>query len=118
MKSSNVTAGEDIRSHWNIVGNMKQDPEQKQAAIKSVVLLWAFLICCLFQNILRVGLFEHSYLLRVFFFKETDSHKEVKDWRQHKYLPAREVFLLTDGGKFLFFEDDLLVRDKICPKES
>ncbi len=88
MKSSNVTAGEDIRSHWNIVGNMKQDPEQKQAAIKSVVLLWAFLICCLFQDILRVG-FEHSYLLRVFFFKEADSHKEG--------LEATQVFTSKRG---------------------
>ena len=67
--------GEDIRSHWNIVGNMKQDPEREQAAIKAVVLLWAFFVCCFFQNILRVG-FEHSYLLRVLFFKETDAHKE------------------------------------------
>ena len=62
-------------SHWNIVGNMKQDSKRKQTAIPSVALLWAFLINRLSKNIVRV-VFEHAYLLCVRFVEEADLHKE------------------------------------------
>ena len=62
-------------SHWNIVGNMKQDCKRKQSAIPSVALLWALLINRLSKNIGRI-FFEHAYLLCVGFVEEAYMYKE------------------------------------------